>query len=49
MALTAVAGLRELYESNEAQALAAPPSAVELRGLVDRVIRFVQTGLERSQ
>ena len=45
-ALSAVAGLRELYESDEAQALAAPPSAAELLKLVDEVIRFVQTGLE---
>jgi hypothetical protein len=34
--LSAVAGLRELYESHEAQALAAPPSAAELLKLVDR-------------
>jgi AcrR family transcriptional regulator len=45
-ALSAVAGLRELYESDDAQALAAPPSAAELLELVDGVIRFVQTGLE---
>jgi AcrR family transcriptional regulator len=45
-ALSAVAGLRELYESDEAQALAAPPGATELLELVDRVIRFVQAGLE---
>jgi AcrR family transcriptional regulator len=45
-ALSAVAGLRELYESDEAQALASPPSAAELLKLVDGVIRFVQTGLE---
>jgi MftR C-terminal domain len=45
-ALSAVAGLRELYESDEAQALAAPPSAAELLKLVDGVIRFVQAGLE---
>jgi MftR C-terminal domain len=48
-ALSAVAGLRELYESDEAQALAAPPSAAELLELVDRVIRFVQAGLEGDQ
>src|SRR5580692_10735817 len=47
-ALAAVAGLRELYESDEAQSLAAPPSADELLVLVDRVIRFVQTGLDGS-
>jgi AcrR family transcriptional regulator len=45
-ALSAVAGLRELYESDEAQALASPPGAAELLELVDGVIRFVQTGLE---
>jgi hypothetical protein len=39
--------LRELYESDEAQALAAPPSAAELLKLVDRVIGFVQAGLGR--
>ena len=44
-ALSAVAGLRELYESDEAQALAAPPSAAELLKLVDTVIRFIQAGL----
>jgi len=48
-ALSAVAGLRELYESDEAQALAAPPSASELHKLVDSVIRFVQAGLEGNQ
>jgi AcrR family transcriptional regulator len=48
-ALSAVAGLRELYESDEAQALASPPSAAELLELVDGVIRFVQTGLEGSE
>jgi AcrR family transcriptional regulator len=45
-ALSAVAGLRELYESDEAQALPSPPSAAELLELVDGVIRFVQSGLE---
>jgi AcrR family transcriptional regulator len=45
-ALSAVAGLRELYESDEAQALATPPSAAELLKLVDEVIRYVQAGLE---
>ena len=48
-ALSAVAGLRELYESYEAQALGAPPSAAELLKLVDRVIRFAQAGLEKSE
>jgi len=45
-ALSAVAGLRELYESDEAHALAAPPSAAELLKLVDTVIRFAQAGLD---
>src|ERR1700728_4020391 len=48
-ALSAVAGLRELYESDEAQALAASPSAAELLKLVDTVIRFVQAGLEGGE
>jgi AcrR family transcriptional regulator len=45
-ALSAVAGLRELYESDEAQALATPPSAAELVKLVDSVIRFAQAGID---
>jgi AcrR family transcriptional regulator len=45
-ALCAVAGLRELYESSEARALAAPPDAAELLNLVDRVIRFAQAGID---
>ncbi len=48
-ALSAVAGLRELYESDEAQALAAPPSAAELLKLVDTVIRFAQAGTDGAQ
>jgi len=44
--LSAVAGLRELYESDEAQALAAPPNAAELLKLVDTVIRFTQAGTD---
>ena len=48
-ALSAVAGLRELYESDEAQALVAPPSAAELLKLVDGVIRFIQAGLEGGE
>jgi AcrR family transcriptional regulator len=43
-ALSAVAGLRELYESDQAQALAAPPNAAELLKLVDTVISFTQSG-----
>ena len=38
--------LCELYESDEAHALAAPPSAAELLTLVDRVIRFARVGIE---
>jgi AcrR family transcriptional regulator len=48
-ALSAVAGLRELYESDEAQALAAPPNAAELLKLVDTVIRFTQAGADGAQ
>ena len=45
-ALAAIAGLRELYESDDAQALAAPPTAAELLNLVNRVIRFAQAGID---
>ncbi|HXN62624.1 MAG TPA: TetR family transcriptional regulator [Acidimicrobiales bacterium] len=45
-ALSAVAGLRELYESDEALALEAPPSAAELLELVDGVIRFARAGTD---
>jgi AcrR family transcriptional regulator len=48
-ALSAVAGLRELYESDEARALADPPSAEELRTLVDTVIRFARAGIEGAR
>jgi AcrR family transcriptional regulator len=48
-ALSAVAGLRELYESDEARALAAPPSAAELLNLVDKVIRFARAGIDGAQ
>jgi hypothetical protein len=48
-ALSAVAGLRELYESDEAQALAAPPNAAELLKLVDTVIRFARAGIDGAQ
>jgi hypothetical protein len=41
--------LRELYESDEAQGLAASLSAAELLELVDGVIRFVQAGLEGGE
>src|SRR5580700_7798119 len=48
-ALSAVAGLRELYETDEAQTLPAPPSAAELLKLVDRVIRFARAGIEGAR
>jgi len=48
-ALSAVAGLRELYDSDDAQALAAPPSAAELLRLVDQVIRFARAGIEGAR
>src|SRR5580692_11853125 len=48
-ALSAVAGLRELYESDEAQALATPPNAAKLLKLVDTVIRFVQAGTDGAR
>ena len=47
--MSAVVGLRELYESDEAQALAAPPNAAELLKLVDTVIRFTQAGTDGTQ
>lgn len=46
-ALTAVTGLRELYESDEARALGSAPAAADLRLLVDRVIDFAQAGVAR--
>ena len=45
-ALSVVAGLRELYESDEVRGLAAPPRADELLALVDAVIRFAQSGID---
>jgi AcrR family transcriptional regulator len=48
-ALSAVAGLRELYESDEARALPVPPSAAELLSLVDTVIRFARAGIDRAR
>ena len=48
-ALTAVAGLRELYESDEAQALAAHPNSADLLKLVDTVIRFAQAGTNEAR
>ena len=48
-ALSAVAGLRELYESDEAQSLASPPSAGVLLKLVDEVIRYAQAGIATGE
>jgi AcrR family transcriptional regulator len=45
-ALTAVIGLRELYETDEAVALSSPARSAELLRLVDRVIDFAWAGLE---
>ena len=45
-ALTAVTGLRELYESDEACALEPTPTAAELITLVDRVIAFARAGVD---
>lgn len=47
-ALTAVTGLRELYETEEAISLPSPPHAADLLALVDRVIAFTQAGIDRS-
>lgn len=47
-ALSAVAGLRELYQSDEAQALDTPPSVAELLNLVDKVIHYAQAGLDNA-
>jgi AcrR family transcriptional regulator len=44
--LTAVTGLRELYETEEARSLSSPPRASDLLALVDRVIAFARTGLD---
>jgi AcrR family transcriptional regulator len=47
-ALAAVTGLRELYETAEANSLPMPPSAADLLALVDRVIAFTQAGMDGS-
>jgi AcrR family transcriptional regulator len=47
-ALTAVTGLRELYETAEAESLPVPPSAADLLALVDRVIAFTRAGMDGS-
>ena len=44
-ALTAVTGLREIYESDEARALEPTPTAADLLALVDQVIAFAQAGV----
>ncbi|MCW2914964.1 MAG: transcriptional regulator, TetR family [Actinomycetia bacterium] len=45
-ALAAVAGLRELYETDEAQSVGPTPRADGLIPLVDRVINFVRAGID---
>jgi AcrR family transcriptional regulator len=47
-ALTAVAGLRDLYETDELRALPSPPTAADLLALVDRVIIFTRAGIAGS-
>ena len=47
-ALTAVTGLRELYESDEAHALEPTPTAADLLALVDRVIAFARAGVDAT-
>src|SRR5207302_1712199 len=47
-ALTAVAGLSELYETEESRALPSPPTAAGLLALVDRVIAFTRAGIDGS-
>ena len=44
-AITAVAGLRELYESREIRKRNTPPSTTELLAAVDRVIAFITAGM----
>jgi len=44
-AITAVAGLRELYESREIRERNDPPSTAELLAWVDRVIDFIRAGI----
>jgi hypothetical protein len=47
-ALTAISGLRELYESDEGRALEPTPTAAGLLALVDIVIAFAEAGLSRA-
>jgi AcrR family transcriptional regulator len=44
-AITAVAGLRELYETREIRDRKTPPSTGELLAWVDRVIDFIRAGM----
>src|SRR6478736_4195805 len=44
-ALAAVAGLRDLYETDELRALPSPPTAAGLLTLVDRVVAFTRAGI----
>jgi AcrR family transcriptional regulator len=45
-ALTAVIGLRELYESDEARSLGSDPGVEDLLELVDRIIQFAGAGID---
>ena len=47
-ALTAIMGLRELYEADEARGLGSTLSASDLLALVDRVIAFAGAGLKAT-
>lgn len=47
-AVTAVMGLRELYESDEAHAIGPDPGVADLLELVDRVIDFARAGLNEA-
>jgi AcrR family transcriptional regulator len=47
-AITAVAGLREIYETDELRTLPSPPTATHMLTLVDRVIAFVRAGIAGS-
>jgi MftR C-terminal domain len=45
-ALSAVTGLREIYESDEARALEPTPTAADLLTLIDQVIAFARAGID---
>jgi AcrR family transcriptional regulator len=47
-ALAAVAGLRDLYETDELRALPSPATAAGLLALVDRVVAFTRAGIAGS-